>query len=314
MNKENSNKMRSHKKARPSFGVSPVKRRSIIPPVLAETPVNVNQYPILSDGTPLVDDVFMDVPENNDEKEKKERQLNRLQQQLQMRTFSSPTTNSSDRRKSLNVVAGLTNQELSEHYTKCIQLNAENKISVKNAFNLQLIDYMSEMLKRKDSDMNNFQVASCTLDASTKIYAYRVDSVHTDTLKMAGGLGRTQGKKDGDEEMGEGGDQVVLKKKQKTKKKAVIEANIKNIDIHQFDLEFDVDPLFKKMTSQFDEGSSGRGQFLTTLQLMNDKCQMMLDAETVLENDSEPVPVTEERIPLAQIPEKEKINGYFAMH
>lgn len=39
------------------------------------------------------------------------------------------------------------------------------------------------------------QVASCTLDASTKIYAYRVDSVHTDTLKMAGGLGRAQEKK-----------------------------------------------------------------------------------------------------------------------
>ena len=39
--------------------------------------------------------------------------------------------------------------------------------------------------------MNNFQAASCTLDASTKIYAYRVDCVHIDTLKMAGGLGRT---------------------------------------------------------------------------------------------------------------------------
>lgn len=31
------------------------------------------------------------------------------------------------------------------------------------------------------------------MDASTKIYAYRVDCVHNDTLKMAGGLGRTGG-------------------------------------------------------------------------------------------------------------------------
>jgi condensin complex subunit 2 len=31
-------------------------------------------------------------------------------------------------------------------------------------------------------------VASCTLDASTKIYAYRVDCVHADVFKMAGGL------------------------------------------------------------------------------------------------------------------------------
>ena len=37
-----------------------------------------------------------------------------------------------------------------------------------------------------------FQVASCTLDASAKIYAYRVDCVHSDTLKMAGGLGRSK--------------------------------------------------------------------------------------------------------------------------
>ena len=62
---------------------------------------------------------------------------------------------------------------------------------MKNAFNLQLIDCMSEMLRKKDPEMNNFQAASCTLDASTKIYAYRVDCVHIDTLKMAGGLGRT---------------------------------------------------------------------------------------------------------------------------
>lgn len=32
------------------------------------------------------------------------------------------------------------------------------KINVKNAFNLQLIDCMSEMLRKKDPEMNNFQV------------------------------------------------------------------------------------------------------------------------------------------------------------
>lgn len=37
-------------------------------------------------------------------------------------------------------------------------MSAENKISTKNAFNLQLIDYMATMIKRKESDMSNFQV------------------------------------------------------------------------------------------------------------------------------------------------------------
>ena len=48
------------------------------------------------------------------------------------------------------------------------------------------------------------QVASCTLDASTKIYAYRVDCVHTDVLKMAGGLAAGSRKKNTDNEEKEG--------------------------------------------------------------------------------------------------------------
>ena len=32
---------------------------------------------------------------------------------------------------------------------------------------------MASMIKKKESDMSNFQVAAGTLDASTKIYAYR---------------------------------------------------------------------------------------------------------------------------------------------
>lgn len=64
--------------------------------------------------------------QNNDEQEKKERQLSRLQQQMQSRNFSSPSATPGDRRKSLSSVAGLTNQQLSEHYSKCIQLSAEN--------------------------------------------------------------------------------------------------------------------------------------------------------------------------------------------
>jgi hypothetical protein len=45
------------------------------------------------------------------------------------------------------------------------------------------------------------------------------------------------------------------KKKAKRKKKsATVEKNLNNIDIAKFDLEFDVDPLFKKTSTQFDSG------------------------------------------------------------
>ena len=36
----------------------------------------------------------------------------------------------------------------------------------------------------------HYQVASTTLDASAKIYAGRVDAIHTETYKVLSGLGR----------------------------------------------------------------------------------------------------------------------------
>lgn len=42
-----------------------------------------------------------------------------------------------------------------------------------------------------------FQVAAGTLDASTKIYAVRVDAVHADAYRVLGGLGSETKPKDG---------------------------------------------------------------------------------------------------------------------
>ena len=44
------------------------------------------------------------------------------------------------------------------------------------------------------SHMYDFKMASNTLDASVKIYAYRVDSVHASAYKVLGGLTRNDGK------------------------------------------------------------------------------------------------------------------------
>lgn len=87
-----------------------------------------------------------------------------------------------------------------EHYQGCLKLYAENKITKDNAWNLQLIDFMSSMLRRHDARMANMQTASTMVDASARIYAFRVDGVHHDVLKMAGGLAKAsqakRGKKD----------------------------------------------------------------------------------------------------------------------
>ena len=168
-------------------------------------------------------------------------------------------------------VGGYSAAQLAEHYSNCMKLSAENKINTKNAFHLQLIDYMSEMMRnKKTSEMDNFQAASCALDASAKIYAYRVDSVHSDTLKLAGGVGKTaqeQEEQDKAKNVGETNDDAAgaeKKEKRRRKDKPTIEKNISAINCSKFDLEFDVDPLFKKTSAQFDSGSGG-GQFLTSL-------------------------------------------------
>jgi condensin complex subunit 2 len=69
-----------------------------------------------------------------------------------------------------------------------------------------MVEITSE-LKHLVKTLNcHWQVASCTLDASTKIYAYRVDCVHTDVLKMAGGLAAGHQKTHADTGGGEEGE------------------------------------------------------------------------------------------------------------
>ena len=228
--------------------------------------------------------------DQDDDAERRVRNRQRIQAQ-QLEAVTSQDSPGLERagtsRRSLGGLSGLSAAQLAEHYNNCIKLCAENKISTKNAFNLQLIDYMATQIKKKESDMNNFQVAAGTLDASTKIYAYRVDSVYGDTLKIAGGLGQAGRPDPGDTPaQGEEGEGELAtsgqKKKRRMKKSATVEKNLKNITVNRFELEFDVDPLFKKTSSQFDSGSGGN-QFLASLQVKDDSCELMLDSDKMLE-------------------------------
>ena len=115
--------------------------------------------------------------------------------------------------------------------------------------------------------------------------------MYGDTLKIAGGLGQAGKQDQGEAGQGEGGDEAAEdgeaipdqpKKKRRTKKSATVEKNLKNINVNKFELEFDVDPLFKKTSSQFDSGSGGN-QFVATLQVRDDTCELLLDSDKVLE-------------------------------
>ena len=126
-------------------------------------------------------------------------------------------------------------QHLGDMYKKAIRMNAENRINATNSWNLRLIENIDKFLEdeqetespsssrsnspelvdesggpladatntsgsvksRKNNTEKrvNFTKASCTLDASVKIYSYRVDDVHLTSYKVLANLNRTDTKK-----------------------------------------------------------------------------------------------------------------------
>ncbi|XP_018303031.1 condensin complex subunit 2 [Mycetomoellerius zeteki] len=174
--------------------------------------------------------------ENDDEAE-------RIARRREIFTTSPSNGNSSGKRLSLGLgfLANIPAPQMAESMNKCIQLNAENKINIKNAFSLEMIDFMTYMIKKQDANMSNLQVASTSLDVSTKIYGYRVDNVHMEILKMVGGLDK-QVMEDMEQNLEEQGEtvqeeaenaEVRKKKKKKSKQKifSTVEALRGNIEI-----------------------------------------------------------------------------------
>ena len=76
---------------------------------------------------------------------------------------------------------------------KAVHLIFQNKINSKNAFdvNTDFINTIAKTIEKTKKDgESSWLRASASLDASAKIYGFRVDSVHTETYKVLGGLSR----------------------------------------------------------------------------------------------------------------------------
>lgn len=77
---------------------------------------------------------------------------------------------------------------LKDHYKHCIRLSASNKINPKNAFDLQLIDYMQDLVSSTEDGQMNFKIASSALDVGAKIYSSRVDCIQSEAQKVASSI------------------------------------------------------------------------------------------------------------------------------
>lgn len=192
-------------------------------------------------------------------------------------------------RTSHQATAVKSRQELREHYMACMKLAQCNKIDIRNAFRLDLIDGLCDLIK--NSDEMNFGLATTALEAGTKIYVNRVDCVYSDAQKVSNGLVQTVQEKgknkrgqddldedEDDEEMqnlsqqnGVGNDEnanVVPKKKKKVAKRTgkTLASSIATLDIEKIATNAEVDPLFHKINTSHDIGNVN-SMFLANLDL-----------------------------------------------
>ena len=157
-------------------------------------------------------------------------------------------------------------------FEEWMKMATDNKINSTNTWSFALIDYFHDMsLLRNDSGDGsiNFQKASCTLDGCVKVWTSRVDSVVVETGKLLSGLqddidqasrkdkrGNDEGDDDADDDDGDEDGNANSTRKRKRNKEATLAKNFSNIQTKKFDLEFTVDPLFKKTSADFDEGGA----------------------------------------------------------
>ncbi|KAM5227220.1 condensin complex subunit 2 [Ctenodactylus gundi] len=246
--------------------------------------------PLSTPSTPVLEDF----PQNDDEKERMQRRRSRVLD-LQF-SADSPHLLASPPGRNIDVSATIpkfTNTQITEHYSTCIKLSTENKITTKNAFGLHLIDFMSEILKQKDTEPTNFKVAAGTLDASTKIYAVRVDVVHADVYRVLGGLGRDVPSPEeavdpnADESATEIGTARKAPKRKKKHSYKTIEQNVNSLNVSEADRKCEVDPMFQKTAASFDECSTA-GVFLSTLHCQDYRSELLFPSDIQTLSTGEP--------------------------
>lgn len=194
--------------------------------------------------------------------------------------------------------------QLKEHYSTCIKMAVTNKINVKNAFQFHILDYMSSLLRTNEI---NFNLATNTLDAGTKVYVSRVDAVHADAQKVAMNLlaadkNVKEGAKDGDDgevdpndvdAVDEDGNQVKTKKRKRKVGKKVTTAE--QLDEAKLSTNPDIDPVLHRLN--VNDISNVNNYFLATLK-MNTHGELILNSRTIID-ETTPLEPNDRDVPVA---------------
>lgn len=222
----------------------------------------------------------------NDDAEEKRRRRSSIRPILDSRrqsiaALNRDTINRASKESSPAISTPTTSRvPIMANFEEWMKLVKDNKINANNSWNFALIDYFHDMSVLKEGDGINFQKASFTLDGCVKIYTSRVDSVASETGKLLSGLadggkgnkggnngedGNEEGDDDndnndddGDDNDGENGSGTGSKKKNRRRHRseATLAKNFSQIQVKKLELELAVDPLFRKMCADFNEGGA----------------------------------------------------------
>ena len=195
--------------------------------------------------------------------------------------LASPSPHQSKRaRQVLPANSTMDMTHIQDHYMECIRLSTENKINSKNAFLLKLNSLTSAETWTSEGE-TDFKMAGMAIDASAKIYAGRVDSVHQDTYSVLGSLGTRKDENESDTTAGgeegkkEGNTEKKDKLKKKGKKKSVL-TTAENLQRRDFEPQRLRNPILEKLAAASDVGGAN-GMLLFQLPMQERYFQFEID-------------------------------------
>ncbi|EMR08860.1 hypothetical protein PNEG_02646 [Pneumocystis murina B123] len=248
------------------------------------------------------------IPLNDDVEEKQLRRKERTEQDEKNRNMLiTPSTPYKQMKSKMNSPSTTSNTDISfsgfasapkvpvlANFEEWMKMATDNKINASNSWNFALIDYFHEMTFLRDGDGINFQKASCTLDGCVKIYTSRVDSAATETGKLLSGLTCGESskveEKDDQENSTDNDMNMEFEKQKKARNKrseATLVKDFSALQIKKFDLEFSVNPLFKKVSADFDEGGA-KGLLLNHL-FIDRQGRIIFDADDAIPDEIESI-------------------------
>ncbi|KAJ6244320.1 condensin complex subunit 2 [Anaeramoeba flamelloides] len=162
----------------------------------------------------------------------------------------------------LDISKKLDNNSINQMYDACIKICTDKRLTKKNAWSLNLIDHMSEVIQSKAKEKNkkgsetDFTVACFTIDAGAKLYGIRVDSVLGEVYKMVSDLNRStnsNNNKSNKDQSSQGNNEdqktenEIMKRKWDQGGNSTLEKDFVSLELKNFKDFFGSDPLFRNL-------------------------------------------------------------------